>query len=144
MEAKAIMETRNTKYCEAPVIFLAIFWAGGGPFTISDIIGACDWVNHSIPDRAELEAALNLLLAVKLIERQDDTFLIPKPRYLEFDDFRRKKRKDRFDTVHAFFDKLIYADEAPAIIRLTESEYKIHLKEYYGIFSRTMRDLKKK
>lgn len=137
------METRNTKYSEAPVIFLSMFWAGGGPFTFSDLIGAYDWVNHAIPARAELEAALNLLLAMKLIERQGDGFFITKPRYLEFAALRKKKRKDRFDTVHAFFDQLHYVDKVPEVIRLTETEYKIHLKAYYGIFSKTIRDLKK-
>jgi hypothetical protein len=63
---------------EARFIFLVMFCGGGGPYTIADIVGAYDRVNRSIPSRIEMKTALNLLLAMDLIQKKNETFLVPK------------------------------------------------------------------
>ena len=78
------MEQRDT-----PIIFLAMFWGGGGPYTIPEIIHAYDWINRDVPDREQMESALNTLLAMGLIEKQDDRFRVNRSRGQEFDVFWR-------------------------------------------------------
>ena len=63
---------------ETQIIFLAIFWGGGGPYSISQIIHVYDWINRAIPRREELEDALNLLLFHKLIKIENNKYYIPK------------------------------------------------------------------
>jgi hypothetical protein len=119
---------------ETPIIFLAMFWGGGGRYTLPDIVGVYDWVNRAIPSRTEMQTALNTLLAMGLIKQKDDTFLIPKRQHAAFDTFRKKKRKDRFDTVRMYFRQLPEVAHIPEVVKLTESEYKAHLKAYHKAF----------
>ena len=108
---------------DSPVVFLAMFWGGGGPYTIPEIIRVYDWINRSIPERENLESALNTLLAMHLIEKQDDKFLVPLSRCLEFDAFRKKKRKDKFKTVRLYFKQLPTVMEIPEVVSLSEEQY---------------------
>lgn len=127
------------KNSETPIIFLAMFWGGGGPYTIPDIIGAYDWVNRAIPTRAEMQTALNSLLAMGLIEQNDSTFQVPKQQHAIFDTFRKKKRKDRFDTVMMYFKQLPEVANVPEVVKLSESEYKAHVKAYKKAFREAMK-----
>lgn len=88
---------------ETEIIFLAMFWGGGGPYTIPEIIGVYDWINRAIPNRFEMQTALNTLLALGLVEQQEDKFLIPKEQFRSFDAFKKKKRKNKFDLVTLYF-----------------------------------------
>lgn len=83
----------------SPIVFLAMFWGGGGPYTIPDILHAYDWINHAVLSRGELETALNTLLAMGMVEHQEGTFKIAGAQFQAFDAFRKKRRKDRFETV---------------------------------------------
>ncbi len=103
---------------ETPIIFLAMFWGGGGPYTIPEIIRVYDWINRAVPDREDLESALNTLLAMGLIEKQDDRFLVPLSRCQEFDAFRKKKRKNKFETVKMYFRQLPDVFEIPKVVSL--------------------------
>ena len=114
---------------ETPVIFLAMFWGGGGPYSISEIVGVYDWINRAIPSKAEMQTALNSLLAMGLIEEQDNTFRVPKRQHAAFDAFRKRKRKDRFDTVRMYFQQLPEVGVVPEGVKLTKSEYDSHVKE---------------
>lgn len=124
---------------ETPIIFLAMFWGGGGPYTIPDIVGVYDWVNRAIPSGAEMQTALNALLAMGLIEQKDDTFSVPKRQRAAFDTFRKKKRKDRFGTVRMYFRQLPEVADVPEVVRLTESEYMAHVKTYNTAFREAMK-----
>ncbi len=121
-----------------------MFWGGGGPYTITDIIGVYDWVNRSIPNRADMESALNTLLAIGLIEKRDDKFLVPASQCREFDAFRKKKRKDKNNTVMMYFKQLPSIAEIPKVISLTEEQYKVHVKENSMAFDKAMGTLHKK
>lgn len=50
-----------------PIIFIAMFWGGGGPYRIFEIVGVYDWVNRSIPTREEMNTAFTSLLALGLM-----------------------------------------------------------------------------
>lgn len=119
---------------ETPTIFLAMFWGGGGPYTIPQIIGVYDWVNRATPSREDMETALNTLLGMKLIEQKGDTFSIPREQHAAFDAFRKKKRKGRFENVRLYFEQLPEVTEVPTLIRLTAEAYEGHMREYRRAF----------
>ncbi|HSS64507.1 MAG TPA: hypothetical protein VLS27_08730 [Gammaproteobacteria bacterium] len=122
-----------------PVIFLAMFWGGGGPYTISKIIGVYDWINRAIPGREEMESGLNTLLAMGLVERRQDEFFIPEPEYRAFDVFRKKKRKNKFETVRMYFGQLPEVAGPAAAIRLSEDEYNAYVEENSRAFAQALR-----
>jgi hypothetical protein len=124
---------------ETPIIFLAMFWSGGGPYTIPEIVGAYDWINRAIPSRTEMETALNSLLAMGLIEQTEDRFQVPNKQYAAFDSFRKKKRKDRFDSVRMYFRQFPEVTDTPQVVKLTESEYNAHVEAYHKAFHEAMK-----
>jgi len=124
----------NWDKSETPVIFLAMFWGGGGPYTIPEIIHVYDWINRATPSRAEMESALNTLLAMGLIEQREDAFLVAESHGRAFDTYRKKKRKRKFVTVRKFFQELPSVSDIPRLIRLTEAQYQNHIKTYQRAF----------
>jgi hypothetical protein len=60
----------------AKILFLAMGWGGGGPFLVADLLHLCDWINRTIPSRAELVEGLGELLAGRLIERSGDHYAV--------------------------------------------------------------------
>ena len=56
-----------------------------------------------------------------------------------FDTFRKKKRKDRFDTVRMYFRQLPQVADVPEVIKMSESEYDAHVKEYNKAFRGPMK-----
>lgn len=114
----------------AEIVFLSMYWGGGGPYEISDILHVCDWINRMFPDKEEMENALNYLLALGLVEARGEEFSIPESRYHEFAAFRKKKRKDRFETVQLFFRGLLKIGRVPSVVKLSQPEYDRHLKKY--------------
>lgn len=128
-----------------PVLFLAMFWSGPGAKTISEIIGVYDWINRLIISKTELEDALNSLLSAGLVERLNDDFKISDKAYAEFDAFLRKRKRNKFDAVRAYFQKLDLAVEnVTAEVQLSDEQYSDHLseyrKEFSGALTRTSRD----
>ncbi len=119
---------------ETPVIFLAMFWGGGGPYTIPQIIHVYDWINRAVPTRGEMETALNTLLAMGLIKRHDNAFFVSPSHGRAFDAFRKKKRKRKFVTVRMYFEQLPPLADVPRTIRLTEAQYKAHIQAYRRAF----------
>lgn len=124
---------------ETEIIFLAMFWGGGGPYTIPEIIGVYDWINRAIPNRFEMQTALNTLLALGLVEQQEDKFLIPKEQFRSFDAFKKKKRKNKFDLVTLYFSQLPAISEPATVVELTEDEYKAHYKAYTKAFEEALK-----
>ncbi len=120
--------------CNTPIIFLAMFWGGGGPYTIKGLLHVYDWINRDIPTRSELESALNTLLAMKLVEKHGDTYQIPAAQGHRFDAFRKQKRKSKFVTVRLFFKQFGSIPNSPQVITLSEEEYRMHLQEYRRSF----------
>jgi len=125
----------NWDKSETPIIFLAMFWGGGGPYTVPQIINAYDWINHAIPTRAEMEVALNYLLAMGLIEQRGNTFRVSESHGRAFDTFRKKKRKRKFVAARMYFQELPSLVTLPRVIRLTEAQYKEHLETYRKAFN---------
>jgi len=119
---------------ETPIIFLAMFWGGGGPYTIAQIIHVYDWINRDIPSRSDLEIAINTLLSLNLIKRQDDKFIIPKNIGNDFDGYRKKKRKRKFATARMYFEQFNPPPEMPPIFELSEELYKSALNNYLESF----------
>jgi len=119
---------------EAPIIFLAMFWGGGGPYTIPQIMWVYDWINRAVPNRDEMESALNALLAAGLVQETGGKFLLPRGECRKFDAFRKKKRKDRFDVARLYFRALPRPVEISRVVRLTANEYKSLYKEYERSF----------
>jgi hypothetical protein len=126
--------SENTIHHETPTIFLAMFWAGGGPYTIAQIIHVYDWINRAIPSRIDLEVALNTLLSLNLITMQDDKFLIPRNIGNDFDVFRKKKRKSKFKCVDMYFRQYNPLPDIPQLIEISKETYSSELTKYYKIF----------
>lgn len=119
----------------SPIVFLAMFWSGRGAMTISEIIGVYDWINRLIISKSELEDALNFLLAAGLLERDDNGFKISDEAYAEFDTFLSKRKKDKFDAVHLYFQKLdLEIENVNAEVQLSDEQYNDHLSEYRKAF----------
>ena len=117
-----------------PTIFLAMFWGGGGPYTLKQIIHVYDWINRDIPSRSELESALNTLLAMKLVEKHGEKYQIPQSQGVRFDAFRKKKRKSKFVAARLFFKQFGSIPDPLRAIRISEEEYQRHLKDYRRSF----------
>ena len=129
---------------ETPIIFLAMFCGGGGPYAIPEIIRVYDWINRAIPTREEMEVALNRLLAMGLIEQQDNKFFIPEAQYRRYDEFQKRKRKNRFDAVKMYFKQLPEVDDVPQVITFTKEQYDAHVEENSRAFAEALRRLEKK
>ena len=112
------------------IVFLAMFWGGGGPFGISAILHACDWVNRAVPRREDLEAALNALLARGLIEAREGEFVVRDGPARDFDALRKRIRKGKFEAVEQFFRRLPEPGPVPRTVTISESEYERHLADY--------------
>jgi hypothetical protein len=128
-------ERQNMEYGETPVVFLAMFWGGGGPYTIPQIIHVYDWINRAVPTRGEMESAINTLLAMGLIEQRGNTFRVSESHGRAFDAYRKKKRKRKFVAVRMFFQGLPSVATVPRVIRLTEAQYKKHIETYRKAFN---------
>ena len=115
---------------ETKIIFLAILWAGGGPYSVSQIIHAYDWINRAIPSREEMEYAINFLLSNNLIKADHDKYYITKDVGNEFEAYRKKAKKGKFKVVKMYFDKIKPHDIDEMRIKISESEYKSALKKY--------------
>lgn len=111
-------------------LFLAMYWSGGGPHTISSMIGACDWIARIILTKSELEDAINCLLAAGLIEWEPGGFRISPEAYADFGSFLRRRKRNKFDAVEQYFGMLHPIDSVTAEFRLTDEEYGAHLSEY--------------
>jgi len=122
--------SENTVNQETPIIFLAMFWGGGGPYTIAQIIHVYDWINRDIPNRKDLELALNTLLSLKLITMQDGKFSVPRNVGEDFDKFRKKKRKSKFKTVRMYFKQFNKPTNLPKLIELSKEIYTSELNKY--------------
>jgi hypothetical protein len=119
---------------ETPIVFLAMFWGGGGPYTISELINVYDWINRDIVSRADLERALNELLMLELIQVKDNAYLVPRTVGMDFDTYRKKKRKGRFQIARMYFEQFDLPRRAPRTVRLTEARYASELKKYRDSF----------
>jgi hypothetical protein len=129
---------------ETSIIFLGMFCGGGGPYAIPEIIRVYDWINRAIPTREEMEVALNTLLAMGLIEQQDNKFLIPEPQYRRYDEFQKRKRKNRFDAVKMYFKQLPGIANLSQVIAFTEEQYDAHVEENSRAFAEALRRMEKK
>jgi hypothetical protein len=115
---------------ETQIIFLAMFWGGGGPYAISQIIHVYDWVNRGIPRREDLEIALNTLLSLKLIAVHENMFLIPLDIGMSFDAFRKRKRISKFKAVKLYFNQFLRPSELQHTIEISIKLYSTELKKY--------------
>ena len=124
------MMRKNGIDLETQLIFLAMFWGGGGPYEISQIIHVYDWINRGIPTREELEIALNTLLSLELITMNEDKFQIPIDIGMDFDAFRKRKRKGKFKIVKMYFDQFNQPTELSNTIQISNKQYSSELKKY--------------
>ena len=120
-----------------PLVFLAMFWGGGGPFSIRDLILVYDWVNRDVLSRDEMEHALNYLLAAGVIERENGEFRIEKTHLQAFQQFRRKRRKGRFELAELYVRKLPEIRRPKRVIKLGEKAYELQLAESRRAFKRS-------
>src|SRR5262245_38628038 len=83
-------------------LFLALRWGGGQACSLADLIGLYDWVNRDMPTAEELNGGLNRLMAAGLLAERRGGFRIPAKVVRQFDAFRRRRRRDRFNMATAF------------------------------------------
>ncbi|MCD4794110.1 MAG: hypothetical protein K8R54_12800 [Bacteroidales bacterium] len=120
---------------QTPIIYLAMFWGGGGSYTISQIIHVYDWINRDIPNRKDLETALNTLLFLNFITMQDDKFSVMQNIGNDFDKYNKKnKRKSKFENVRMFFKQYDPLPEIPVVVEVSEKTYSKELAKYKESF----------
>lgn len=112
------------------IIFLAMIWGGKGPYTISQIIHVYDWINRAVPNREELEIAINTLLALDLLIMNDGKYIIPIEIGQDFEAFRKRNRKSKFKTVQMYFDRLNREIDLKQSIEISQKEYASELRKY--------------
>ena len=125
---------KNEIKSEPPIIFLAMFWGGGGPYTISQLIHVYDWINRDIPSREDLEVALNTLLSLNFITMKDDKFEILRSIGNDFEAFRKKKRKSKFEIVRMYFEKCALPTDISNVICISEDSYAAEYTKYTKAF----------
>ena len=126
--------SENTDKSTTPIIFLAMFWGGGGPYTISQIIHVYDWINRDIPSREDLEIALNTLLSLDFISMKDDKFEILQSVGNDYDKFRKKKRQRKFLTARKYFENIDMPIDIPNVVIISEEEYAEAYANYFTSF----------
>ncbi len=115
---------------ETRIIFLAMIWGGGGSYSLSQIIHAYDWINRAIPEREEIETALNILLSYDFIAAEAGSFSVNEKVGMEFETYRKRIRKRKFKAMQMYFSKLTQDIEITDSIKITEKEYSSALREY--------------
>lgn len=113
-------------------LFLAMCWSGGGTFQLKDLIFAYDWVNRAVLSAQEMEGALNRLLSAGLVNATGNSYAVPKAIFDEFDAFRKRRRKDRFEVASAFVKRHEPLSNVEQKIRIPESNY----RKAYDAYSR--------
>lgn len=119
---------------ETQIIFLAMFWGGGGPYTISQVIHVYDWINRDIPSREDLEVAFNTLLSLDFISLKDDKFTIQRKIGNDFDEFRKKKRINKFKTARLYFEQYPLPTDIPNVISISQERYAEEYAKYSKAF----------
>lgn len=125
---------KNVSEGATPIIFLAMFWGGGGPYTISQVIHVYDWINRDIPSREDLEVAFNTLLSLDLITMHDDKFKIVRKIGNDFDAFRKKKRRNKFKTARLYFEQYDLPTNIPNVISISQERYAEEYAKYSKAF----------
>lgn len=120
------------------IVFLAMYWGGGGPYELADIVHVYDWINRDVLDAAELAGALNRLLAAGLIEKSKSEFCVPKSVFDSFTEFRRHRKKDRFDVADSYVKQFEPLPKVTRHVHLTEARYRKVLKQYHEAFERAI------
>ena len=119
---------------ETPIIFVAMVWGGGGPYTMSQILHVYDWVNRAIPEREDLETALNALLHLGLVEEEDGAFRVVRKEGEAFEAYRKKNRKSKFATVRKYFERFEPPADLPRRVEISKARYAAALKAYRKSF----------
>lgn len=112
------------------IVFLAMYWGGGGPYELWEIIHVYDWINRHVLHASEMAGALNRLLAAGLIEKTNSEFCVTKSVFDSFAEFRRRRKKDRFDVADAYIKQFEPLPKVTRRVRLTEARYQKALEEY--------------
>ena len=115
---------------QAPLLFLALFWSGREAKSVSEIIGAYDWINRLVIAKTELEDALGLLLASGLVEQVGLRFKVRDDAYAAFDTLLKKRKRDKFELAVSFLSRQPPIEEVTVGFELSENEYERCLAEY--------------
>lgn len=106
--------------------------------TIQEIIHAYDWINRDILTRTEFENALNFLLAVGPLEPDNGKFRIPDEKKDDFDVFLERRKRDKFETIRVYFQRLPQIINVPAELRLSDEQCEDYLAEYRSSFRKAL------
>jgi hypothetical protein len=116
------------------VLFLALRWGGGRADSLADLIWLYDWVNRDIPSAELLDAGLNRLAAAGLVVERRGTFRIPAKVVREFDAFRRRRRRNRFDMAAAFVQAAGPLQAVPRRVTIRSADQRQAYEEYQRKF----------
>jgi hypothetical protein len=126
-----------------PIVFLAMFWSGGSAMTIPEIIGAFDWIFRLLIFRTELEEALNFLLSADLVESVDGRFKIRDDAYTDFKTFLERRKKNKFDCVRQYFERLPEIGSLTNEVQITDEQYKAYVSEYHRMMRNALAKTRK-
>lgn len=127
---------RNSRHVDpafAPtdgVLFLALWFGGGRPAMLKDVIHLYDFVNREIPSADELDGGLNRLIAAGFVAERDGCFRVPPKVMRAYETFRRKRRRDRFAMADEFVRGAGPLEAVPRVVSVTPAAQKEAYEEY--------------
>jgi hypothetical protein len=123
------------------VLFLALRWGGGQAEDLAALINLYDWINRDIPSAEALDGGLNRLMAAGLVAERGGKFYIPGKVVSEFDAFRKRRRRDRFDMAEDFVQAAGPLKTVPRRITIREADQQRACDEYHRRFEDALRQL---
>jgi hypothetical protein len=116
------------------VLFLALWWRGDRVCTLVDVIWLYDWVDRSIPTAEILDSGLNRLLAAGLVAERRGGFFIPAKVLREFNLFRRRRRRNRFEMAEEFVQSAGPLEAVPRRVMIRRADQQRAYDEYQRRF----------
>jgi hypothetical protein len=116
------------------ILFLALGCGAGRACTLVDVISLYDWVNRDIPTAETLDGGLNRLLAAGLIRERRGGFYIPVNVLRKYNEFRRRRRRDRFVMAEEFVRSAGPLSEVPRRVTIRPADQRRAYEEYHRRF----------
>jgi hypothetical protein len=116
------------------LVFLVLWYFGGRAAALTDILSWYDWLDRSIPTAAQLDGALNRLLAAGLVAQRRGKFSVPKKIVRAYATFRRRRRRSRFTMAARFVDLFGPLRAVPRRVTIRIADHAQAYAEYHQRF----------
>jgi hypothetical protein len=122
------------------VLFLVLWWPPSRRYgALTDIVGWCDWLDRSYPTAEELDGGLNRLLAAGLIQQSRDRFYVPAKVWRQYNEFRRRRRRNRFVMAREFVESAGPLATVPRRITIRHPDLQKAIEEFHRRFQAALK-----